>query len=187
VEKVETKINIETNRLHLRPIKISDAKMVFEYRKLPEVNKYQIWSPTSKKEVEDFIRFKTVKTINKPDTWHQLVIINKTTKQIIGDIGIHFLDTENKQVEIGYTLSPKHQNQGFATEAVTGTIDYLFKKLQKHRIIASLDPENERSIKLLERIGMRKEGLFLKSLWINNEWLDDLIFAVLEEEWIRKY
>src|SRR5665648_147181 len=73
---------------------------------------------------------------------------------------------------------------GINAEAVTGVINYLFSNLKKHRIIASVDHENIKSIMLLERIGMRKEAHFKKSYWSNNEWTDDMIYAILEEEWI---
>ena len=61
--------------------------------------------------------------------------------------------------------------------------DDLFRVMGKHRIYASVDPRNLPSIKLLERIGMRKEALFKKSLWFKGAWADDLIYAVLDEEW----
>ena len=61
--------------------------------------------------------------------------------------------------------------------------DYLFRNLNKHRIITSIDPENKSSVRLIERIGFRKEAHFIKSLWLNGKWVDDLIYALLNEEW----
>lgn len=90
------------------------------------------------------------------------------------------------QVEIGYTLSLEYQGNGYATESVINVINYLFNNLKKHRITASVDPENVRSAVLLERIGMRKEAHFKKSFWFNNEWVDDVVYAILKEEWINK-
>ena len=132
---------------------------------------------------KNFIKNKTSKVIDKPDTWFQLGIFIKRKEELIGDIGIHFL-SDNKQCEIGYTLSSDYQGKGYATEAVRSVINYLFYDLKKHRIIASVDPRNVKSIELLKRIGMRKEAHFKKSIWINNEWADDIIYAILREEWI---
>ncbi len=103
---------------------------------------------------------------------------------MIGDIGIHFIGPENKQVEIGYTISRDFQRQGFGKEAVIGIINYLFKNLQKHRITASLDPKNSASIALLESIRFRKEGLLKQSILNQGVWEDDLLYALLSEEWI---
>jgi len=181
-----SKIIIETNRLHLRPIQLSDAKGIFEYRSMPEVYEYQNWKPLTIKDVQDFINEKIEKIPNKYDTWYQLAISIKETNQLVGDIGLHFLDPESKQVEIGYTLSTKQQGKGYATEAVVATIDYLFRILKKHRVTASVDPKNLKSIKLLDRIGMRKEGYFRQSIWFNHSWADDILYAVLEDEWLNR-
>lgn len=175
-------MKLETERLILRPITLNDRYEVFEYRCDKETNKYQGWIPEIIDDVETFIE-KTSKQINEPDTWFQFVIIEKQTQNIIGDLGIHFFDNENKQVEIGCTLNKDFQNQGYATESIKSVIDHLFKELNKHRIITSVDPNNKNSIRLVERIGFRKEAHFIESLFINGKWFDDLIYALIEKDW----
>lgn len=175
-------INILTKRLWLRGISLSDAEAVFKYRSDPKVYKFQGLRPKTVEDIYEFIN-KTAKAPNIPDTWYQLVIVIKETNEVIGDVGIHFCDLDNYHVEIGYTLASQYQGNGYATEAVIGVINYLFRDLNKHRITASVDPENTRSIALLERIGMRKEAHFKKSILWNNEWTDDVIYGILEEEW----
>lgn len=178
----ETQMKLETNRLILRPIHLDDKNEVFAYRSNKEINKYQGWIPETIEDVETFIN-KTSRTINKPETWFQYVIIEKELQKIVGDLGIHFMDVENKQAEIGCTLNKEFQNKGYATEAVKRTIDYLFNELNKHRIITSIDPENTNSIRLLERIGFRNEAHFIESLLIDGKWVDDMIYALLERDW----
>jgi len=156
---------LETKRLIIRPIKLDDKNEVFSYRSDRETNKYQGWIPATISDVEFFIG-KTCKKMNEPETWFQFVIIQKETQQIIGDIGVHFLDKENIQTEIGCTLSRKFQKKGYATESLKRIVDYLFQDLNKHRIIASIEPENVNSIKLVERIGFRKEGHIVDGLLI---------------------
>jgi RimJ/RimL family protein N-acetyltransferase len=175
-------IKLETKRLIIRPIKIEDKNEVFEYRSDSDANKYQGWIPTNLIDVETFIG-KLSKQINEPKTWFQFVIIEKETQKIIGDLGIHFFDNENKQVELGITLNKDFQKKGYATESIKRVIDYLFKDLNKHRIITSIDPENKNSIRLVERIGFRKEAHFVESLSINGNWVDDLIYAMIEKNW----
>jgi len=173
---------LETKRLIIRPIKLDDKNEVFSYRSDRETNKYQGWIPTTLSDVESFIG-NISKQINEPGTWFQFIIIEKETQKIVGDLGIHFIDRENKQAEIGCTLNKKFQNKGYATESVKRVIDYLFKELNKHRIITSIDPENKNSIRLVERIGFRKEAHFVESLFINEKWVDDLIYAMIEKDW----
>ena len=174
-------LNISTERLQIRILMMEDKKDFFSYRSLPEVYKYQSWQPKDIKESEDFINKNDVSNLNIPNKWLQLAICLKT-KQLIGDIGIHFLE-DKLQVEIGYTLSPLYQGKGYAIEAVKSVVNYLFIQLQKHRIIASVDPDNIKSIKLLEKLGLRKEAHFIKSFQIGDKWYDDCIYAILEEEW----
>ncbi len=175
-------MNIKTDRLLIRPIKIEDKELIFEYRSDSITNKYQGWIPNSINDVVEFIK-KSAPGVNIPDTWFQFVILQNETNTLIGDIGIHFLDMENKQAEIGCTLNKNFQGEGYATEALKGIIKYLFYDLQKHRIVTSIDPENISSIKLVERLGFRKEAHFVESLFLNGKWVDDIVYAILEKEW----
>ena len=175
-------MKLDTKRLIIRPITLDDKNEIFEYRSDTETNKYQGWIPKTIDDVETFIG-KISKQINEPETWFQFVIIEKETQKIVGDLGIHFFDSENRQVEIGCTLNKEFQNKGYATESIKRVIDYLFKELNKHRIITSIDPDNKNSIRLVERIGFRKEAHFVESLLINGKWVDDLIYALIEKDW----
>jgi len=174
----------KTKRLIIRPVCIGDKESMFNYRSDPETNQYLSLIPHTIDDVEDFIR-KTSSSINVPGTWFQLVIIEQVTNQLIGDIGIHFLDTdpENKQVEIGYTLDKRFRGNGYVTEALSVIIYYLIHSLGKHRIIASIDPANIDSIRLVERLGFRKEAHFIESLFFHGRWVDDLVYAILAKEW----
>ncbi|MBR8535187.1 GNAT family N-acetyltransferase [Carboxylicivirga sediminis] len=175
-------MHLKTERLIIRPIEANDASALFKYRSDKEANKYQGWIPETIKDAEAFIS-KVAKQPNVPETWFQLVLIEPATQQIIGDIGLHFLDSDNLQVELGCTLDKEYQGNGFATEALETMIDYLFNHLSKHRIITSIDPFNSSSIKLVERLGFRKEAHFVQSLLINGQWVDDLVYAVLKKDW----
>jgi len=179
-------MELNTQRLYLRPIQKSDAEPVFHYRSDSFTNKYQGWIPTTIDDVLDFIKNRVSSEIDIKDTWYQLVILIKESNELIGDVGLHFFDTENKQVEIGCTIAEKHQRLGYAAEAMNETIDFLFAKLNKHRIIASIDPRNISSIKLVEKLGLRPEAHFRESIFINGVWVDDLIYAILKKEWKEK-
>jgi len=87
------------------------------------------------------------------------------------------------QAEIGISLNPKYQKQGFAQEALRAIFKYLFVQLDLHRIIGSVDPRNISSATLLRRVGMRQEAHFIQSYWLKGEWTDDLVFALLRSEW----
>ncbi len=171
---------IKSQRLTLRPIALEDARRVFAYRSDAESNKYQGWIPKTLEEVVGFIN-KNPETFNVNNSWFQLVIIDNATAQLIGDVGVHFVDDE--QCEVGCTINKEYHQKGFAKEALKATIDYLFHDLNKHRITASVDPRNTASVALMNTLGFRQEALHLKSYKLRNEWADDVVFAVLKEEW----
>jgi RimJ/RimL family protein N-acetyltransferase len=174
-----------TKRLLIRPISITDKNDLFKYRSDPETFKYLSFIPKSVNDIEEFIA-KSTKKINVSGTWFQFVILLKESKILIGDIGVHFLDDQpHSQVEIGYTLNPDYRNNGYAREALIEIIDYLFTALEKHRITASIDPANQASINLIEKLGFRKEAHFKQSLFFHGEWLDDMIYAILAKEWAK--
>lgn len=177
---MKTKIELKTERLILRPITENDITAIFNYRSDSVTNVYQGWIPKSIDDVRGFLK-RISSEININDTWFQFAIVEAESTEIIGDLGIHFL--EDEQAEIGCTLKKERQGEGFATEALKLVIDFLFNKLNKHRIIGSIDPRNVRSIKLVERLRFRKEAHFKESLLINGEWVDDIVYAILKKEW----
>jgi len=178
-----TNLHLTSQRLLLRPVQASDAPALFAYRSDAETNQYQGWIPQTLDETTDFIRNRVSPTINQPDTWFQLVIVEQSSNRIIGDVGIHFMDEESRQVEIGCTLRKDCHGNGYATEALKVIITYLFEELTKHRVVTSIDPQNLASIALVERLGFRKEAHFRESICINGQWVDDLVYAVLKREW----
>jgi len=178
-------MQIHTDRLLLRPIQKQDAAAVFDYRCDALTNQYQSWIPETVDDVDDFIKNRVCPLANCPGTWHQLVIEKKDDSIILGDIGIHFVDQESQQVELGITLGKKYQGKGFATEAMSAVIDFLFTELNKHRITTSIDPQNTNSVNLVRRLGFRQEAHFREGILMNGIWVDDLVFALLRNEWME--
>ena len=174
---------INTERLLLRSIQKSDAESVFRYRSDALTNKYQGWIPKTIDDVVRFIENRVSPTIDINGIWFQFVIIKIEDNKIIGDVGLHFFDSDNKQVEIGCTIDKNYQMHGYASEALLEIFRYLFEKLDKHRIMASIDPRNVGSTKLVERLGFRLEAHFKESIYQDGEWLDDLVYAILRSEW----
>lgn len=171
---------IHTKRSILRPIHRDDSDAFFAYRSDAVTNRYQGWVPSTQQETDDFIA-RNPAFFNVTGTWFQLAVEDASSHRVIGDIGVHFVDAD--QCELGCTFSKEHHGKGWATETMSAVIHYLFHDLKKHRITASVDVENHASIRLLERLGFRKEAHFKKSLLINGQWVDDVVYAVLAEEW----
>ena len=115
-------------------------------------------------------------------TWWQRAIRLRETGELIGDLGLHFID--DATVEVGVSLAPVHQRHGYAREALEVMLDFVFGGLHKHRVVASIDPRNLACARLLEGLGMRREGHFRESVRSGDGWVDDAVFAMLELEWL---
>jgi RimJ/RimL family protein N-acetyltransferase len=159
------------------------VRTVFWYRSLPEVRRFQCWGTESIDEIELYVRRLDAITPGTPGEWYQLGIIQEPEGKLIGDCGFRVFEKEPQQAEIGITLSPKYHSHGYATEALYALLEYLFVRLGKHRVIGSVDPRNLKSVKLVQRVGMRQEASFMKSLWFKGEWVDDEIYAILDVDW----
>lgn len=171
-----------TDRLSIDRLKGDDAEALYRYRSNPEVTRFQNWEPSSLDEVRDFIARGSEVLPDTPGKWVQYGLYLKESGELVGDCGIHVLDDDPRQVEIGITLTPDHQGNGLASEALQAVLGYLFHSLNKHRVFGSVDPRNKASIALLERVGMRQEAHFVQSYWFKGEWADDMIYAILKSE-----
>jgi len=176
---------LSTERLAIRLLDEGDATEFLRYRNLPEVYRYQAWLPGSMDEVRAFCLRNSTEEPFRPSIYTQFAISRKEGDLLIGDIGV-ILSADGAQAEIGFTPSPGFTRMGYATEAVSAVLGYLFEEVGLHRVHASVDPDNTSSIRLLERLGFRLEGHLIKSYRMRGGWYDDCIFGMLEEEWLSK-
>ncbi|MFC1725393.1 GNAT family N-acetyltransferase [candidate division KSB1 bacterium] len=176
-------IGIKSERILLRYLKESDLAEFLSYRSRPEIAEYQFWGPFTEKDARDYI----LKYKNEPPwlsgSWTQLGIVLLKEDKLIGDCALRIDSIEPRIGEIGFNLSPDYQGKGYASEAVRALLDYTFDTLNMHRIMGVTDSRNTASVKLMERIGMRKEAHFVKNIWFKGVWGDEYLFAVLKEEW----
>ena len=84
------------------------------------------------------------------------------------------------------TIAPFAQRRGHATEALTALLYWLFSDLRTHRVFASVEPRNSRSIALMHRLHFRQQAHFRESMDIDGVWVDDLVFAMLQRDWPRR-
>lgn len=172
-------------RLVLRRFRPADAADFAAYRDDPAVARYQSWdTPYSLAEAEDFVRSMAAAHPDTPGAWFQFALARRTDGVLVGDCAAG-QQGDQLQAEIGFTIAPPHQGNGYATEAVGLLLGYLFGDRGKHRVIASCDARNAASAAVLRRSGFRQEGHLLSSTWAKGEWTDDLIFAILASEWQR--
>jgi len=175
--------SLVTDRLTIRRFQVTDVLAFAAYRSVPEIARYQSWdTPFSEERARRFVAAQAASHPDTPDEWFQFAVTETATGRLVGDVAAA-PESDHRTARIGFTLAPEAQGHGFATEAVTGLLGYLFDTRGKHRVVADGDPRNVASVALLKRVGMRREAHHLQSVWWNGEWTDEFVYAVLADEW----
>ena len=179
-------VRVESERLVLRRFEDRDLAPLLAYRNDPEVARYQGWESVSEREARGMIRQLEREQPGTPAEWFQFAVALKSADVLIGDCALKVERGDARQAEVGYTLSRAYQGKGYASEAVSRLLDYAFGEMGLHRVVAITDQRNEPSYRLLERLGLRREGSFVRNAWFKGEWTSEYLYAVLGEEWPRK-
>lgn len=177
------KLKIDTVRLIIRQLVISDLPGFYAYRSNPEVTRYQGFEVMTMEQAETFINENSVKQFGKAGEWVQYAIENKETGKIIGDCAIKQDQYDIRIAEIGITISHLEQKNGFAKETLTGILSFLFDEKGIHRVVEIVDAENMASIRLLKSAGFRQEGHFIENIFFKGSWGSEFQYAMLKREW----
>ena len=173
---------LETARLILRKFKEDDLAAVHSYASCAENLVYMTWGPNSEDQSRDFIKREMAKA--QEDKEHNYAIILKENNSLIGGCG---LSLDEDKAEIGWLLHRDHWGRGYCTELGRELLRLGFEELKLHRIVARCDSENIESYRVMEKIGMRREGLFIESRpphkKSGRKYSDELRYAILAREW----
>lgn len=169
---------LESDRLLLRPFRMKDWQDVYRYSSDPEVSRYVLWDThRSPADSRAFLRYMLHLYHNgQPSSW---AVVLKDTDAVIGSIGFMWVDDRSDSAEVGYSLSRTYWNQGLMTEALKVVLQCGFSDLRLNRIEAQHDVRNPASGKVMEKCGMRKEGILRSRIKNKNEYIDVAVWSVL--------
>lgn len=142
-------------RVRLRRLAVADLPAFQAYRHDAELGRYQGWLPQTDVQAQAFLDEMSRATLLAPGVWVQLGIADRCDDALIGDIGLCVSSTGDT-AEIGFTLRASSQGCGLASEAVRAAIQRVFEATAVARIVGITDARNLASIRLLERVGMRR-------------------------------
>jgi len=174
-----------TERLSIRPATVDDLPSVFAYRTLEEVGH---WMPSRPASYDAWLM-----SLGKDVLPRTLVV--ERDGVLVGDLYLQVGDAwaqveapeprgKESQAEIGWCLSPDHQGQGYAVEAVTELVRICFEDLGLRRLTAEAFADNVPSLRVMEKLGMRREALHRReSLHRDLGWVDGVTYAILRDEW----
>jgi RimJ/RimL family protein N-acetyltransferase len=180
-------MHVETERVTLRDFKNSDWNALHVLYMMPETIKY---NPSGFPENEEASKAIVAGWARQADNGARVkytaAIISKADLNFLGVISLDLGDHKYRKGEIWFKLLPDCWGQGFATEATKAMIAFGFEQLQLHRIECGCSIHNIASYKVMEKVGMTREGMKRKVLPLGNEWHDGYLYAILEEEYFNE-
>ncbi|MBK6912522.1 MAG: GNAT family N-acetyltransferase [Ignavibacteriales bacterium] len=173
--------NLETNNLFLQNFTITVVNEIFKIRS--DIRVMQYLDKDCHKTVED-----SKKMINeiiqayKDKSGINWIIRKKNTLEVIGYIGYWRLNRQGVRAEIGYALKPEYWRKGLMSEAMVRVLEFGFGEFGLHSIEGNVNPQNESSIKILEKFGFKKEAHFKEDYLYKGKYLDSAIYSLLETD-----
>ncbi len=172
----------------LRPLSAGDTEDLVAYRSLEEICRFVPFDPMDAEVVADKLA----------GGWSRRAILAEgdaltlgvelvETGQVIGDVMLFFGSAEHRGGEIGWVFHPGHSGHGYASEASHAMLHLAFDLLGLHRVIARAAAHNESSLRLGERLGMRREAHLVSNEWFKGAWSDEIDLALLEDEWAAQH
>jgi RimJ/RimL family protein N-acetyltransferase len=175
---------IKTDRLVLRPFTESDLDDLYAYQHLPEVARFLMWPARNREQVEVALKYRIEHpTLEKQGDVLVLAVELQETGALIGDVNLAWVSREQRTGEFGFVFDPRYHGKGYAREAATEMLRLGFERMGLHRIIGRADARNNASATLMTRLGLRKEAHFVKNEYVKGEWTDEVVYAMLAEEW----
>jgi ribosomal-protein-alanine N-acetyltransferase len=174
-------MELRTERLVLRPFRAGDHAAVHAFAGDPDVVRWMDWGPNTPEETAIFLGLALLSETESPRTAYRFAVVRAADDAVIGSAELHVESREHRRGTMGYLIAPAAQGQGFATEAAAVLLRFGFAVAGLHRITATCDPENVGSARILEKIGLRREGHLRDHYLIRGEWRDRLLYAATDD------
>jgi len=171
---------METERLLIRRFTSEDGEALFEYLSREAVVRYEPYGVFTREQAQ-------AEAERRAGDPNFLAVCLRDSGRLIGNLYLAPGDFETW--ELGYVFHDGYQGRGYATEAARAVTDELFESGKARRIVAMCNPENTASWRLLERLGMRREGHLRENIWFCKDsdglpiWKDTYAYAILRSEW----
>lgn len=177
---------IETDRVLLRAPQMSDYSAWAELRAASQdflVPWEPLWAPDELSRASFRRRIRHYMRDMQEDVGYALFVYDTRSTSLVGGITLcNVRRGVTQSCTLGYWVGAAHARQGFMTAAVRAVVPFVFDSLELHRLEAACLPENTASMRLLERVGFKREGLARRYLRINGDWRDHVLYALLETD-----
>jgi RimJ/RimL family protein N-acetyltransferase len=176
--------DLHLSRLRLREWREDDWSAAHVYGSDPEVVRYLDWGPNTEEETRAFIAASMRARQASPRIQYNLAVVLVESDEVIGGCRLWIESAEHRDASIGYSIAGAHWGRGYATEVARGLLRFGFETLGMHRIWAIVEPENAASARVLEKVGMQREGRLRDHRFAKGRWRDSVLYAALAPEWL---
>lgn len=174
---------IETDRIRLRLIQLSDLKNIHILHSLPETDEFNaLGIPENLEKTRAIIQPWITENQSEERSNSVFVIESKSNTDFIGLFGLKIGSKKYKRAEVWFKLHSNHWNKGYASETLKAVITFCFDTLELHRIEAGCAVGNIGSIKVLEKAGMIREGRGRQVLPLKSGWSDNFEYSILDND-----
>ena len=170
---------LTTERLLLRPFRLSDVDDVYAYASDEAWGQYlfAVPAPYTRQDAVSFV----ARTVLQD--WEQRpAFAIQLGAQVVGGINLR-IRPEQKVAEFGYSIARPHWGKGLVAEAASAVIDWGFQSYDIAKIYALADARNHQSIRVMEKLGMQREGLLRQNRYYRGEQVDEVLCSLLRKEW----
>jgi [ribosomal protein S5]-alanine N-acetyltransferase len=173
---------LETERLILRKLTLKDAGDMFEYASEPLVSRYVPWEVhKSVKDTKEFLDHMMKSYEQKKKlTW---AIELKSEQKMIGTIDFVNWMPKRYKAELAYILSHRYWGKGFTLEAARALLQYGFQEMELNKVEAPIMLDNLQSQRVVEKLGMKREGVAREHMIINGKFVDLAMYSILKSEY----
>ena len=181
-------ITLETERLILRPLGSGDFDAFYSYGSVPENMTYMIFGPYTPETAKRYLEIVDKWWKDDPPKIYEFAVTLKDSGKMIGNCGLYMDDDRRATGMLGWCEHRDYWNKGYATEFVRALLKFGFEDLNLHRIHAECNAANTASAKVMERVGMRREGHFIENRYDRvgeqKMWYDEYFYGILREEYL---
>ena len=176
-------MDLHTLRLLLREFAESDATEANLYESDPAVIRYASHGVRSLADSLEHIRAVLTDARAETRQIYDFAMVTRDNGRLIGRCGMKLTDAQNCEAMLWYVLARSAWGHGYAVEAARVVVAYGFEELRLHRIFVEIDPRNVASLRVAEKVGLRREAHFLENSWLKGEWTDTVVFGLLDREY----
>lgn len=173
-------VEIKTNRLLLRELRLEDLADLLDMESPPQMHTYEHHPLNAESELRNYLEGAIHWAGQNPRTHYRFALTIPPADRLRGRLALTLNWEEIREWEIGWHLAVEEWGNGYVSEAARALLHFAFRELKAHRVVAYCNMYNERSVRVMQRLGMQQDGRLRGTRWWNESWVDEYVYAILE-------